>query len=400
MVFLETKMGRRVGEEHAGIEYVRALLQATVLPRVPRLSLADPDPKAKDPCRQTGRLRGTVSPMSGPMRVAVVGAGSWGTTVAGLATRHARAVLWARRPDLAEAIAARHENPDYLPGIELPPELDCTSDLERAVSDADVLVMAVPSHGFRDVIRAAAPHIRSGIPVLSLTKGIEQGSLKRMTEIVVEELDAAPQRVGVLTGPNLAREVIAGQPALTVVAIGDEWEAGRLQQLFMGPTFRVYTNPDVVGCESGGALKNVMAISAGMADGLGYGDNTMAALITRALAELTRLGVALGGSPLTFAGLAGMGDLIATCISPQSRNRSVGVRLGRGQPIEEIVAETHMVAEGVKTTEAVLQLASLHGVEMPISTMVGAVLYEGEKPADMVAGLMSREAKPEMHGIA
>lgn len=334
------------------------------------------------------------------MRVAVVGAGSWGTTVAALATRHARTTLWARRDELAGAITDHHENPDYLPGVELPPELVCTADLEAAVADADVLVMAVPSHGFRQVLRSAAPSLRSGIPVLSLTKGIEQGTLRRMTEIVVEELDAAPQRVGVLTGPNLAGEVIAEQPALTVVAIGDEWEAGRLQQLFMSPSFRVYTNPDVIGCESGGALKNVMAIAAGMADGLGYGDNTMAALLTRALAELTRLGVALGGNPLTFAGLAGMGDLIATCISPQSRNRTVGVGLGEGRAIDEIVAEMNMVAEGVKTTQAVLELAENHGVEMPISALVGAVLYEGAKPADMVQRLMSRAAKSELHGIA
>jgi glycerol-3-phosphate dehydrogenase (NAD(P)+) len=367
---------------------------------MPWASLVDEAAKTKDPRRRARAALGTVVRMSGPMRVAVVGAGSWGTTVAALATRHARTTLWARRAELADTIGGRHENTEYLPGTTLPDELICTADLEQAVGDADVLVMAVPSHGFRDVLQAAAPHVRSGIPVLSLTKGIEQGTLKRMTEIVVEELDAAPQRVGVMTGPNLAREVIAGQPALTVIAIGDEWEAGRLQQLFMGPTFRVYTNPDVVGCESGGALKNVMAIAAGMAKGLGYGDNTMAALLTRALAELTRLGVALGGNPLTFAGLAGMGDLVATCVSPKSRNHTVGVGLGEGRPIDDIVAEMNMVAEGVKTTAAVLELARRQDIEMPISAMVGAVLYEGAKPADMVEGLMGRAAKSELHGIA
>jgi glycerol-3-phosphate dehydrogenase (NAD(P)+) len=334
------------------------------------------------------------------MRVAVVGSGSWGTAVAALAVAHAPTILWARRPELAEAIAENDENPDYLPGIRLPPALECTADLGEAVGDADVLVMGVPSHGFREVLAAAAPHVRPGIPVLSLTKGIEQSSLKRMSEVVIEELDAAPHRVGVLTGPNLAREVVAGQPTATVIAVEDDWEAKRLQELFMGPTFRVYTNPDVAGCESGGALKNVMAIAAGMARGLGYGDNSIAALITRALAELTRLGVTLGGNPLTFAGLAGMGDLVATCISPHSRNRTVGVALGEGSTLDQIVRRTKMVAEGIRTTEAVLQLAGRNEVDMPIAAMVGAVLYEGRRPSEMVESLMTRRAKPELDGIA
>jgi glycerol-3-phosphate dehydrogenase (NAD(P)+) len=220
-----------------------------------------------------------------------------------------------------------------------------------------------------------------------------------MTQIVAEELDAAPGRIGVLTGPNLSREVIAGQPTASVIAVEDEWEAGRLQRLFMGPSFRVYTNPDVVGCESAGALKNVMALAAGMAHGLGYGDNSMATLVTRGLAELTRLGMKLGGNPMTFAGLAGMGDLVATCISPKSRNRSVGVALGQGRSLDEIVGEMQMVAEGVKTTEAVLALADGAGVEMPIASIVGAVLYSGKRPADMVESLMGRPAKPELHGL-
>jgi glycerol-3-phosphate dehydrogenase (NAD(P)+) len=333
------------------------------------------------------------------MRVAVVGAGSWGTTVAALAAANAPTTLWVRRLDLADAIRETGENPEYLPGFRLPEGLRCTPDLEEAVSTADVVVMGVPSHGFREVLQSAAPFLRSGIPVLSLTKGIEQGSLRRMTEIVMEELDAAPQRVGVLTGPNLSREVIAGQPTATVVAIEDDWEARRLQDVFMGPAFRVYTNPDVVGCESGGALKNVMALAAGMAHGLGYGDNSMAALITRALAELTRLGMTMGGRPLTFAGLAGMGDLVATCISPHSRNRTVGVRLGEGRPLADIVGEMKMVAEGVKTTGAVLALSEQAEVEMPIASMVGAVLYDGRLPADMVEGLMGRPAKPELEGL-
>jgi glycerol-3-phosphate dehydrogenase (NAD(P)+) len=334
------------------------------------------------------------------MRVAVIGAGSWGTSIAALAAAKTETVLWARRAELADRIRKDHANPDYLPDTLLPPDLHATADLEEAVADADVLVMGVPSHGFRDVLRAAAPHVRAGIPVLSLTKGIEQGTLRRMTEIVVEEIEAAPHRVGVLTGPNLAREIMRGQPAATVIAVEDEWEARRLQELLIGPTFRVYTNPDVVGAESAGALKNVMAIAAGMAAGLGYGDNTMAALVTRALAELTRLGLALGGQALTFAGLAGMGDLIATCSSSQSRNRTVGVALGKGRSLADIVGKTNMVAEGVKTTEAVLELGRRHRIDMPIAVAVGAVLYDGRNPADIVQELMTREAKSEVEGIS
>ena len=307
--------------------------------------------------------------------------------------------LWSRRADLADAINATGINDPYLPGIPLPPGLRSTSDVAEAVDGADVVIMAVPSHGFRTVIETIRPSIPVDIPIVSLTKGIETGTLLRMTQIVVEVLQADPDRVGVLTGPNLAREIALGQPAAAVIAMRDTDTATVLQHLLMSPTFRVYTNPDVAGCESAGALKNVMAIAAGMAHGLGYGDNSKAALVTRALAELTRLGIALGGKPLTFAGLAGMGDLIATCFSEQSRNRQVGVELGRGKSIDQIVADMHMVAEGVKTTEAVLALAKRHGVDMPIAASVGAVLYDGGKPADMVKHLMTREAKAELHGI-
>jgi glycerol-3-phosphate dehydrogenase (NAD(P)+) len=320
--------------------------------------------------------------------------------VACLAAGNGSPRLWARRPELAEAINEQRRNPDYLPDTELPPQVRATPDLEEALDGTEVVVMAVPSHGFRSVLQDAVPFVPAGVPIVSLTKGIEQETLHRMTEIVLEEMDQAPKRVGVLTGPNLAREIIAGQPAASVIAIQDEWEAQRLQELFMGPMFRVYTNPDVVGCESAGALKNVMAIAAGMAAGLGYGDNSMAALITRALAELTRLGVAMGGQPLTFAGLAGMGDLVATCTSAKSRNRQVGVGLGEGRKLDDVVSEMRMVAEGVKTTAAVLELAERHGIEMPIAAAVGSVLYEELAPADMVKGLMTRQAKSEMHGIA
>ena len=320
--------------------------------------------------------------------------------MAALVAAHASTVLWVRGPELAATIASTHENPQYLPGVALPPELRATASLEEACSGADVVVVGVPSHGFRAVLTDAVPFIGSAASIISLSKGVEQGTNLRMTEVVADVLDGHDAgRIGVLSGPNLAREVAAGQPTATVVAVRDDAVAGQLQQLFMSSTFRVYTNPDVIGCEIAGALKNVIAIGAGMADGLDYGDNTKAALMTRGLAELARLGVALGGEPLTFAGLAGMGDLIATCSSPQSRNRHVGVELGRGRTLDEIVAEMNMVAEGVKTTGAVLDLAAREKVEMPLAEFVGRVLYQGARPADLVPELMGRRAKPELHGI-
>ena len=334
------------------------------------------------------------------MKVAVIGAGSWGTAVAGLAAGNADVTLWARRPELADAISATGENPDYLAGYRLPDRITATADVAEALAGADAVVMGVPSHGYRAVLTEAAPLVGPATPVVSLVKGIEQGTLKRMTEITVEVLDGHdPAVVGVLTGPNLAKEIVAGQPAATVIAMGDEATARRLQGMFMGPTFRVYTNPDVVGCEAAGALKNVMAIASGIGRGLGYGENTISMLITRALAEITRLGMAMGGNPLTFAGLAGMGDLIATCVSDKSRNQRVGFGLGQCRKLDDIVGEMQMVAEGVKSTAAVLELAARHGMEMPIADQVGAVLYEGRDPQDVVPALMGRDPKAELHGI-
>jgi glycerol-3-phosphate dehydrogenase (NAD(P)+) len=330
------------------------------------------------------------------VQVTVVGSGSWGTTVAAIAARTHPTVLWARRPELADAINTTGENPDYLPGHRLPYGLRATTDLGRSLAGTDLVVMGVPSHGFRQVLAEAAGLIRDDVPIVSLTKGIEQDTLLRMTQVVVEVLPSHdPDRVGVLTGPNLAREVALGMPAAAVVAMHDEEAAGRIQHVFMDPTFRVYTNDDVVGCETAGALKNVMAIAAGMSKGLGFGHNTLAALITRALAELTRLGVAMGGQPVTFAGLAGMGDLIATCASDESRNNRVGMELARGGTLEEITSEMRMVAEGVKSTRAVLDLARSHDVDMPIATQVGRVLYEGAHPREAVLALMTRQAKDE-----
>jgi glycerol-3-phosphate dehydrogenase (NAD(P)+) len=329
-------------------------------------------------------------------RIAVVGAGSWGTTVASIAARSASTRLWARRADLARSINETRVNPDYLPGYELPAALQATSELHEAVAGAEVVVMAVPSHGFRDIFTGIAERIGTRVPILSLTKGIEQSTLLTMTGVVAQ-LSPSHDRAltGVMTGPNLATEITAGQPTATVVAMTDVSAAETLQQLFMGPTFRVYTNDDVIGCELGGALKNVMAIAAGMSDGLGFGDNTRATLITRALAELTRLGVALGGRPETFAGLAGMGDLIATCSSDRSRNHRVGFAMAQGKTLDEIVSEMKMVAEGVKTTKSVLGLARRTGVEMPIASHVDRVLEGEMTPREGMLSLMTREARSE-----
>ncbi|MGZ7035910.1 MAG: NAD(P)H-dependent glycerol-3-phosphate dehydrogenase, partial [Ilumatobacteraceae bacterium] len=257
-----------------------------------------------------------------PINVAVIGAGSWGTTVAALAAVNTPTILWSRRPELAAQINDAHVNGDYLPSFVLPEQLRATSSLEEAVSHADVLVMAVPSHGYRDVASEAAQFLRPWVPVVTLAKGLERSSRKRMSEVTSDEMPGHP--VAVLTGPNLAKEILGGQPAASVVAIDDEVIAAELQRIFSRPSLRIYTNPDVVGCEVGGVVKNVIAIASGMAEGMGFGDNTRATLITRGLAEMTRLGMAMGGHAITFSGLAGIGDLIATCSSSQSRNNTIG----------------------------------------------------------------------------
>jgi glycerol-3-phosphate dehydrogenase (NAD(P)+) len=333
-------------------------------------------------------------------KVAVVGAGSWGTAFATItADKGVETVLWARRSELADDINARHTNPEYLAEFELPASLSATHDMEKAVDGAEVVVMAVPSHAFREVFHQVAPLMGNRVPIVSLTKGIEGESLQRMTEVMTDEAGISGERLAVVSGPNLAREVMRRMPSASVVACSDEDTCAALQGLFMAPFFRVYTNPDVVGCELSGAMKNVIAISAGIADGMGFGDNSRASLITRGLAEVARLGVKLGADPLTFAGLAGMGDLVATCISPLSRNRRVGEELGRGRKLDDIVTETRMVAEGVKTSRAVLELGQREGVDLPLTEHVVKVLYEGVSPRDMVLSLMLRSAKPELHGI-
>ena len=328
------------------------------------------------------------------INVAVIGAGSWGTTVAALTSENTPTTLWARREELATQIREQHENPDYLPDRRLPESLHATHSIEETVSKADVVVMAVPSHGYREVAEQAAPFLRPWVPIVTLAKGLERSTQMRMSEVTAEVMPGHP--VAVMTGPNLANEIIDGQPAASVVAIDDERVAGELQRLFSRPSLRIYTNPDVVGCEVAGVVKNVIAIASGMADGMGFGKNTLATLITRGLAEMTRLGEAMGAETMTFPGLAGMGDLIATCSSSQSRNNTVGRRLGQGEKIDDIVDNMNMVAEGVKSSPSVLDLAQRYGVEMPIAEQVVAVCHHGATAPEALAALMERSSKSEL----
>lgn len=326
-------------------------------------------------------------------RIAVLGAGSWGTTVAHLCAHNAPTTLWARRPETAQQVDSHSQNERYLPGRQLHDSLGCTTDLDGCVADADVVVMGVPSAAMAETAVRVAEVIRPGVPVISLAKGFERGTGRRMTEVIKQALPNHP--VGVLTGPNLAKEILDGHAAASVVAMDDRDHCPDLQGLLSTELFRVYTNPDVVGCELGGALKNVIAVAAGMAVGLGTGDNTLAAVITRGLSEISRLGVAMGGQRQTFAGLAGMGDLMATCMSPQSRNRSVGEALGRGETLEQIMENMEQVAEGVKSAPTVVELARQHGVEMPIVEEVCAVVTEGRTAVEAYRGLLRRPQQPE-----
>ena len=322
------------------------------------------------------------------LRVSVLGAGSFGTTMAHLLTQSAPTLLWCRHSEIADEVNRDHRNQRYLPGYDIAPELRATASLEEAVREADVLVMGVPSHGMRSVLEEVSKYIRPWVPVVSLAKGLEPGSHLRMTEVIREVLPE--HRAGALTGPNLAKEIMAGFAAASVIAVEDPELAKQLQGIFNCGVFRVYTNRDVVGCELAGALKNIIAIATGMGDGLGVGDNTRSAVITRGLAELTRLGVAMGGKPATFAGLAGIGDLVVTCTSSQSRNRYVGEQLGRGQTIEEISKAMNQVAEGVKTTAVAIELAEYHSIDLPIAREVYGVLYEGRSAEEAYRGLTRR----------
>ncbi|MCZ6709695.1 MAG: NAD(P)H-dependent glycerol-3-phosphate dehydrogenase [Gammaproteobacteria bacterium] len=331
--------------------------------------------------------------MKSKLNVGLLGGGSWGTTVASLIARNAPAMLWARDEDTVNEINSVHTNKKYLPDAKLPKMLVATASLEEAIANADVLIVGVPSHSVRVVLEEAKAYVRPWIPVISLTKGLELESKKRMTQVIEDVLPGHP--VGVLSGPNLAREIMSGYAAASVVAMEDEIIVAELQKLFRSGLFRVYTNTDVIGCELGGVLKNIIAIAAGMGDGQGAGENTRSAIITRGLAEITRLGVALGGRAETFAGLAGVGDLIATCTSPQSRNRSVGVELGKGRSIQEITDEMFMVAEGVKSAPAVLALAQENGVEMPVAREVLDVIEGRSSPIRAFRGLLRQSAGSE-----
>ena len=329
-------------------------------------------------------------------RAAVIGAGSWGTAFGKiLADAGSDVVLWARRPELAQAVRETRTNPDYLPGIVLPPTLSATDDMQEALTGADLVVLAVPSQTLRDNLAVATPMIPASSVLVSLMKGVELGTTKRMSEVVREVCDVPAERVAVVTGPNLAREIAEEQPTASVVACTDAMVVEQLMGLLRTPYFRPYMSHDVLGCELGGAVKNVIALAVGMAEGLGFGDNTKASLITRGLAETARLGVALGADAATFSGLAGMGDLVATCSSPLSRNHRFGSALGRGESVESLATQPHLTAEGYKSCRSIYALGVKHSIDMPITEHVVAVCYEGMPVADMVGGLMSREVTTE-----
>jgi glycerol-3-phosphate dehydrogenase (NAD(P)+) len=332
-------------------------------------------------------------------KVAVFGAGSWGTAFATvLAQAGNRVSVWGRRESLCEAINSRHENPDYLPGLRLPDAITATHDPAEAAAGAEAIVLAVPSQSLRDNLKDWAGVLPSAVPLVSLMKGVEVGTTKRMSEVIAELTGAGPERIAVVSGPNLAREIAEGQPAAAVVACTDEGAAERLQKLCHSPTFRPYTNNDVIGCELGGATKNVIALAVGMAVGLGFGDNARASVITRGLVETARLGTALGADEHTFSGLAGLGDLVATCSSPLSRNRTFGEKLGQGMTVAEIAGATRQVAEGVKSCASISELAHRHDVEMPIVEHVTRVVAGQMTPKDMLFSLVSRSAKSERWG--
>ena len=329
--------------------------------------------------------------------IAVLGAGSWGTALAVLLAQNGHAVtLWARRPEAAARLRAERHNPNYLPDVILPEAIHVTADLEAAAGDKDLWVMAMPSQAVREAARRAAPLVRKGLIVVSVAKGIENGTLLTTSQVLADVLEEVPpERIGVLYGPSHAEEVAEGKPTTVVAAAHDPDVAREIQSVFMASNLRVYVNTDVIGVEIAGSVKNVLAIAAGISDGVGYGDNTKAGIVTRGIAEIQRLGLAMGAEASTFSGLAGIGDLVVTCMSRHSRNRFLGEQIGQGKKLEEAEREMQMVAEGVRTTASVHELAQRYGVEMPITEGVYAVLFEGAKPEDVVGALMARSAKHE-----
>ena len=334
------------------------------------------------------------------MRVTVLGAGTWGTAFAGVLTDAGNDVtLWARRPELADSINSDHRNPDYLPDVALAANLRATSDPAEALDGARLVAIAVPAQSLREHLAAWAPLLPADAFVLSLMKGIELGTTKRMSELIVSVAGVDQDRVAALSGPNLAKEIAQRQPSATVIGCTDDDVALQIQRACTTPYFRPYTNDDIIGCELGGAVKNVIALAVGIAGGMGLGDNAKASLITRGLAETTRLGAVLGADPMTFAGLAGLGDLVASCSSPLSRNRSVGEQLAQGRSITDISADMREIAEGVQSSFAILQLANRLDIDMPITQHVAAVVHDGASPHATVRQLMGRETKSEMHGL-
>lgn len=332
--------------------------------------------------------------------IAVLGTGSWGTALALLlAKKDCRVKLWGRDQDKNAAIREQRENIFYLRGIKLPPEMDITSDLAGALSGAKYIVMSVPSHTVREVAKTIRPHLKPGMIIINTGKGIETSTLYRLSEVIGEETKGAFTHTAVLSGPSHAEEVARDIPTAVVVGAHDKDIAEEVQDLFMTPRFRVYTNPDLIGIELGAALKNAIALGTGIADGLGYGDNSKAALMTRGAAEIASLGMAAGANPLTFAGLAGIGDLIVTCTSMHSRNRRCGILLGQGKPLEEAIKEIGMVVEGVRATQAAVALSKKYDVSMPICTEMHKVLFESKSPHDAVVDLMMRPKKHEVESI-
>ncbi|WP_395658382.1 NAD(P)H-dependent glycerol-3-phosphate dehydrogenase [Nocardioides sp.] len=331
-------------------------------------------------------------------KVAVFGAGSWGTAFSiVLADAGNDVTIWARREEVAATINEQRENTEYLPGIELPPAVVATHDVEKAAHDADVVVLATPSQTLRSNLVEWAPYLDPSAVLVSLMKGVELGTLERMSQVISEITGAGPDRVAVVSGPNLAKEIARREPAASVVACAEEEVARRLQARCHSPAFRPYTSPDVLGCELGGAYKNVVALSVGMAVGLGFGDNTTASVITRGLAETARLATALGANPLTLMGLAGLGDLVATCSSPLSRNRTFGEKLGNGMTTEEIVATTRQVAEGAKSCSSLLALAQRTGIDAPIAHHVDAVVAGRMTAQEMMDAFIARDTKAEIY---
>jgi len=335
-------------------------------------------------------------------RIAIVGSGSWGTALAlSLARRGDHSIaLWSHSPAVAESIQKQRENVTYLPGFPIPPQVEPATDLASAVQAADIVISAVPSQHVREIYRAMAPLLQPGQPIVSATKGIEDQTFLRMTQVIEQVLAernfAGAPLCGALSGPSFAQEVASGAPTAITIAFAESRLANRLQEELSAPALRLYTNDDVIGVELGGALKNVIAIAAGIAAGLGLGHNSAAAIITRGVAEITRLAVACGGRRETLAGLSGLGDLVLTCTGPLSRNRSVGVELGRGHRLPEILTQLQgKVAEGIRTTSAALGLARVHAVEMPITEQMSAILERGKSPQDAIRELMARPGRDE-----